>query len=302
MKRQKAKITNGDNDTFGGSPNRMYMDYRKFTDDFDDPDANGDIPLRPVVGRPKYRNTLEAQIQEGDTLQAIAIRYNCSVADLKRLNKIEREYEIHARKTLKIPLTPDTILLQQHPIVHKSGQSSPKHNSSTNSNNISATLPKIALSEKLLIASVSLGGQSPLNYHTSHGPSTSSSGHSAQSAATSTSPSINEIILNTKISRNNFTDDTAGAPDDLDDQADSAEEHLLKNPSHSTDFIVPHSIPVNTIDLSFSGTDCDMSWICLFVCILALCFAIPLIYVIYIAEHPNEYHHSEDGRLLANST
>lgn len=43
---------------------------------------NEDIPMQPkiIVGRPKFRNTLEAQIQDGDTLQAIAIRYNCSVS------------------------------------------------------------------------------------------------------------------------------------------------------------------------------------------------------------------------------
>lgn len=44
---------------------------------------NEDIPMQPkiIVGRPKFRNTLEAQIQDGDTLQAIAIRYNCSVSE-----------------------------------------------------------------------------------------------------------------------------------------------------------------------------------------------------------------------------
>lgn len=58
-------------------------------------------------------------------------------------------------------------------------------------------------------------------------------------------------------------------------------------------------------DLSCSGSDCDLSWLCLFVFILAMCFAIPLIYVFWIAEHhvdtddmlslvaltePNEHH------------
>lgn len=58
----------------------------------------------------------------------------------------------------------------------------------------------------------------------------------------------------------------------------------------------PHVIrgaPKN--DLSCSGSDCDISWICLLVCILALCFAIPLIYVIYIAEHPEKFNHTESG-------
>lgn len=47
-----------------------------------DMDMGEDIPMQAkVVGRPKFRNTLEAQIQEGDSLQAIAIRYNCSVSE-----------------------------------------------------------------------------------------------------------------------------------------------------------------------------------------------------------------------------
>lgn len=54
--------------------------------------------------------------------------------------------------------------------------------------------------------------------------------------------------------------------------------------------------------LSCSGSDCDMSWACLFICILALCFAIPLIYVFYIAEHLNEYHHHGTEYVIKNGS
>lgn len=50
----------------------------------------------------------------------------------------------------------------------------------------------------------------------------------------------------------------------------------------------------NNDALSCSGSDCDISWICLFICILALCFAIPLIYVFYIAEHLSEFQHGTE--------
>jgi hypothetical protein len=48
-------------------------------------------------------------------------------------------------------------------------------------------------------------------------------------------------------------------------------------------------------DFSFNGSDCDISWICLLICILALCFIIPLIYVLYIAEHPEKFQHNGTG-------
>lgn len=61
-------------------------------------------------------------------------------------------------------------------------------------------------------------------------------------------------------------------PLNVDNNSASRERHFNRNNRISA-------------DLSCSGSDCDMSWICLFICILALCFAIPLIYVVYIAEH-----------------
>lgn len=66
----------------------------------------------------------------------------------------------------------------------------------------------------------------------------------------------------------------------------SAEQTLLIN---DDDVRQPRPIQaaggLRAQDLSCSGSDCDISWLCLFVCILAMCFAIPLIYVFWIAEH-----------------
>lgn len=44
--------------------------------------------------------------------------------------------------------------------------------------------------------------------------------------------------------------------------------------------------------LSCSGADCDIPWIALIVCVVILIFAVPLIYVFYIYEHPQMYHHN----------
>ena len=80
-------------------------------------------------------------------------------------------------------MTPATILFDQLPTVHKSGQNSPKHspeNLSTTSNKLSQIFD-----EKLMVAAISLSSDRSVGYH---------------------EPSINEIILNTEIARNEFTD------------------------------------------------------------------------------------------------
>lgn len=186
------------------------------------------------------------------------------VAELKRLNKIEKDYEIHARKIIKVPVTPHSLLLENQPIVHKSGQSSPKHGE-TNKENLS----RPEFSEQLLVAAASL----------------------------STEPSINDIILNTPIASNHYVDN----PTTISDYSNSIEDPLLGDASNEYNGIGsrptrPHSISGQNMDLrdfSCSGSDCDISWIFLLICILVLCFAIPLIYVFYIAEQGDIHRHHE---------
>jgi len=66
------------------------------------------------------------------------------------LNKIHQDNEIHAFKTIKVPLSAHNILVDTLPKIHKSGNNSPKATLSRND------LPsKERLEEKLLLASVS---------------------------------------------------------------------------------------------------------------------------------------------------
>lgn len=41
--------------------------------------------------------------------------------------------------------------------------------------------------------------------------------------------------------------------------------------------------------LTFNGSDCELNWIVLLICILAVCVIVPLIYVFWVYEHP-EFH------------
>lgn len=185
--------------------------------------------------------------------------HSFQVAELKRLNKIEKEYEIHARKIIKVPVTPHSLLLENQPLVHRSGQSSPKHGQN---NNVTVA------NESLLAAAVNL----------------------------STEPSINDIILNTPIASNHYEDKTASTSEHLS----AIDDPLLGDASNEYGGVDsrsrPHSISGQNIDFrdfSCSGSDCDISWIFLLICILVLCVAIPLIYVFYIAEQEEIHRHHD---------
>lgn len=216
---------------------------------------------------------------------------------MKRLNKIEKDFEIHARKTIKVPVNAHTILLSTNfdelPIVHKSGQNSPHHpvdaisSKDTHTTDSSHQLPNSILDEKLLVASVSLAS----NRYDKNGNSSSSN------------PAIQ---TNYRTILSNKMDSTTEDIDQNDREfsytdplmSPSAEANELYTDDH-TNQSGPHAIrgaPRN--DFTCSGSDCDISWICLLVFILALCFAIPLIYIIYIAEHPDQFHHKDAEQFI----
>lgn len=145
----------------------------------------------------RFENTIEAKVETGDTLQAIALRFHCTVADIKRLNKIDKDNEIHARKVVKIPVTVHNVLLDNLPSVHKSGNNSPKpgqksggNDSRDSSSGLSSIVrnpledAEAMLSEKLMVASVNSSG---LDHA------------STSKEASARESSINNIILNSKL-------------------------------------------------------------------------------------------------------
>lgn len=206
------------------------------------------------------------------------------ISDLKRLNKIEKEIEIHARKTLKVPANAQSILLTTHdelPSVHKSGQSSPKVFNTSQNHVLSSN--KLQLDEKLLVASVSLSG----------GPSSQTNSRLPELTE---DQSINDIIFKSAMAGKEHEFDGSESESLRIDHDVTITQPLLSDDQPNRNFaaVGPHSIRgAPRSDLSCSGSDCDISWIFLLIFILGLCFAIPLIYVFYIAEHPNLFHHNE---------
>ncbi|XP_058835289.1 lysM and putative peptidoglycan-binding domain-containing protein 3 [Topomyia yanbarensis] len=248
MKRQR--INNG--------TNRVYVDPHFGNTDLD-------IPMGVSKSNPLDR-WMEAQVLPEDTLQAIALRFNCTIAELKKINKIDKDNEIFARRVIRVPITPHSVLLDTLPKVHSSGNSSPKSVSSNTVQSSATVLEKqINLDEKLIVAAVS-----------------------------SASYKTNAISCEPSFDMGNSFEGTSKAFTEIDS---SARQPLLCG-EYDDSLPQPRPLRLPTNDFSCNGSDCDISWICLLVCILALCFAIPLVYVIYVAEHIEKYHHDS----LTNET
>ncbi|XP_011209923.2 lysM and putative peptidoglycan-binding domain-containing protein 3 isoform X2 [Bactrocera dorsalis] len=221
-----------------------------------------------------FENTIEAKVEVGDSLQALALRFHCTVADIKRLNKIDKDNEIYARKFVKIPVTPHSILLETLPTVHKSGSNSPSQSEHESFESGIMRNPlkdaNLMLGEKLIIASVNASGNNNLqNVDTN------------KSVLASTLRSKDSVCLEKE---NHSTNDSAALLEDfLDDDFADTYVRPIRGPSISA--------------LHWSGSDGDMTWVCLFVVILALCFAIPLIVVIFWT-HP---HSSANNNATTNN-
>ncbi|XP_032873154.1 lysM and putative peptidoglycan-binding domain-containing protein 3 isoform X2 [Amblyraja radiata] len=80
--------------------------------------------LRPR-GKEKIRRTvtkdrlddivyLIREIQEGDTLNALALQYCCTVADIKRINNLINDQDFFALRSIKIPVKKITLLGEKH--------------------------------------------------------------------------------------------------------------------------------------------------------------------------------------------
>ncbi|CAL8296612.1 lysM and putative peptidoglycan-binding domain-containing protein 3 [Gadus morhua] len=57
---------------------------------------------------------LARDVQEGDTLNSLALHYHCSVADLKRANNLLTEQDFFALRSVKIPVRRFSVLTESH--------------------------------------------------------------------------------------------------------------------------------------------------------------------------------------------
>lgn len=125
----------------------------------------------------------------------------------------------------------------------------------------------------------------------------------------STSPEIDKSILTKKLSFTELSVSNTGT-DNTDFNQVIFNSNILTKPCDNVDSnsslperaeeevrLMPQEVvqPQNSISkLSCNGADADLSWIGLMVCIGILIFAVPLIYVLYVAEHPEQFHHHHE--------
>jgi len=74
----------------------------------------GNAPKAPPLDQ-----CVEAEVQPGDTLTKISLKYNIPVAELKRVNNILSEQQFYALKRIKIPVRAASLLTELLPAVHQ---------------------------------------------------------------------------------------------------------------------------------------------------------------------------------------
>ncbi|XP_012055039.1 PREDICTED: lysM and putative peptidoglycan-binding domain-containing protein 3 [Atta cephalotes] len=89
--------------------------YYVFLHSDDEGSTDEDISLQ-TIKRPtslcRKIQVINVQIKPEDTLQALALRYRCTISELKRINKIDKENEIYAKPYIKVPIQPFSILTE----------------------------------------------------------------------------------------------------------------------------------------------------------------------------------------------
>ncbi|KAL0132210.1 hypothetical protein PUN28_000178 [Cardiocondyla obscurior] len=83
----------------------------------DESSTEEDISLQTIKRSTPSRKiqVINVQIKPEDTLQALALRYRCTISELKRINKIDKENEIYAKPYIKVPVQPFSILTEASP-------------------------------------------------------------------------------------------------------------------------------------------------------------------------------------------
>ncbi|CAK9808461.1 LysM and putative peptidoglycan-binding domain-containing protein 3 [Anthophora plagiata] len=232
-----------------GSPHYVFL--------YSDDENSGDEDTIPLQQRnkstslPRKVEVINVPLKSEDTLQALALRYRCTISELKRINKIHKENEIHAKRFIKVPIQPFSILtetLEQNEFAKEAGQSEVSM-STTGEETENPTMNDPLLD---LI-------KNPI-------------------ATELPKAEINTIILNSVCeSLSSYNGNSLEITSSECDQLLTSVENKTENP-HLTD------------TFKCSGDDCGLSWTQLLGFSLLLGFAGPIIYILYITEFSSKIH------------
>ncbi|XP_053986172.1 lysM and putative peptidoglycan-binding domain-containing protein 3 [Hylaeus volcanicus] len=232
-----------------GSPHYVFL----YSDD-ENSGNEDNIPLQSctkVKSLPRKVEVINVQLNSEDTLQALALRYRCTISELKRINKIHKENEIYARRIIKVPIQPFSILTE----TLEQTQSGPADRSEVSIPSLDEEAINTTTKDPLL--------------------------GSAKNSVVNELPTaeINTIILNSvceplsSYNSNNSLDIASSECDQL-----LASTETTSNTFHLID------------TFKCSGDDCGLSWTQLLGFSLLLGFAGPIIYILYITEFSSKSH------------
>lgn len=204
---------------------------------------------------------IEAQVQEGDTLQAIALRFYCSISELKRINHIHKDNEIFARRTIKVPVTPYSVLTELIP-------TQPPEATPSTSNTTTNTTSNAVIQELLNTSNYNgLLNQNNISINTS------------QKEDLQCSIDCNTVVMNSTLT-------PSVVPYTDAEQNEQATEDTQLLPSKEK--ISVEAVVVK--ELTSHGADFGLKWFHLVCCMLILGVVIPLVYVMFYLD---KHEHSE---------
>ncbi|XP_032454857.1 lysM and putative peptidoglycan-binding domain-containing protein 3 [Nasonia vitripennis] len=233
-----------------GSPHYVFL--------YSEDDQSEDEEVFPMKDRnskpalPRKVEVINVKIQSDDTLQALALRYHCTISELKRINNIHKDNEIHAHRSIKVPVQAYSLLTETL------GKSNESNQDSALDPAVSNQTEGTSSKENQLIDLLT-------------------------TASTSSTIEINNIILNSTVeplSQYNNESSQSGIDETETDQLINSIESINRRSSNDV---------VNTFKCS--GADWGLSWFQLLCFSLLLGFLGPIIYVLYIAES-SKHHHS----------
>lgn len=200
---------------------------------------------------------IEAQVQEGDTLQAIALRFHCSISELKRINHIHKDNEIFARRTIKVPVTPYSVLTELVPL-----QPVEPVPSTSSQNSTSLTMNNLLLNP--------VENKSSQQYNLTN---------STEKKEDDFAIDCNEVVLNSTL-----TPSVIPYTDTDNNEFASEDTQLLSNKP---------KVPVEAVvvkQLTSQGADFGLKWYHLVCCLLVVGVITPLLYIMFYLD---KHEHSD---------
>ncbi|XP_043792184.1 lysM and putative peptidoglycan-binding domain-containing protein 3 isoform X2 [Apis laboriosa] len=226
-----------------GSPHYVFL----YSDDENSGDEETISLQQCNKSLPRKVEVIYVPLKSEDTLQALALRYRCT-----RINKIHKENEIHARRFIKVPIQPFSLLTET--LEHD------QKNNQLDRREVSISTPD-EKTENIVMADPLLNViKNPVVIELPKAE-------------------INTIILNSvcePLSSYNNSNSLEIINSECDQLLTSTENNT-KNPHLTETF-------------RCSGDDCGLSWTQLLGFSLLLGFAGPIIYILYIIEFSSKNH------------